>query len=108
MGNYTISDWTDEDCDIVMETFSRLEGKHTLLLMAILALEGEQSFGQLKRALTPISSKTLTERLNKLVDAGLIANRRQLEGKVAKSYYRIERNNLEFLDLLKAFRRYSR
>jgi len=105
--NYAISDWTDSDCDNVERMFSLLSGKYTMLLMSVLALEGEQSFGNLKRSLNPISSKTLSDRLSILTKAGLISNRRARVGRVEMSYYSQKRGNIEFLDILVAFRNFN-
>lgn len=107
MSQYAIDNWTDSDCKIVEQTFSHLENKYTLLLMSVLALEGEKSFGEIKRALGAISSKTLSGRLSYLVKSGLIHNRREAKGKITKSIYSIDNGRQGFLELLVAFRSYA-
>ncbi len=104
MGKYRIEGWTDEDCAQVTRLFDVLSGKYTMLLVAILALEGEKNFGQLKRDMQPISSKTLAARLRHLERHGLITNRRITDGKVKLSYYGLNKNDKEVLAVLRAFR----
>ncbi len=107
MKEYAIRGWTDDDCAIVDQVFSKLQGKYSLLIVSILALEGEKSFGELSRALKPLNSKTLTDRLRSLQNDGVIINRREMDGKIKKSYYKIEKGKAEILELLKAFRLYA-
>lgn len=104
---FTIEDWTNDDCLMVQNTFEIIEGRHTLLLLAAFGLEGEMSFGRLKKELC-INSKTLSYRLRRLENAGIVTNRRVYEGKVEKSYYSLNKASDELLELLKAFRAYSK
>lgn len=105
--HYAIPDWTNNDCALVEQMFASLEGRYSMLLMSAFALEGEMSFGRLRRELG-INAKTLTQRLERLQQDGLIVNRRIMEGKVRKSYYSLNGNKDEFLHLLKAFRVYAK
>jgi DNA-binding HxlR family transcriptional regulator len=108
MSKYTIKNWTDKDCDVVGQLFEKLQGRYTLLLVSILALEGRRSFGSLKRSITGISTKTLAERLAHLVKNGIVGNEKIKEGNIEKSYYYIKTGQPEFLRLLKEFRKYSK
>ena len=108
MAQYTIKDWTDNDCTTVGQLFANLQGRYTLLLVSILALEGRRSFGSLKRSISGISTKTLSERLAHLVATGVIVNEKVREGNIIKSYYFITTGESEFLQLLRAFRTYSK
>ena len=69
MSLYKIKDWTDDDCVSIQNIFEKLSGKYMLLIVSILVLEGRKSYGDLKRDLCRVSSKTLTERLQQLVSA---------------------------------------
>jgi DNA-binding HxlR family transcriptional regulator len=104
---YTIKDWSDSDCQLVESIFEKLSGKYTLLIVSILVLEGEHSFGDLRRAVPAINTKTLADRLAYLTRTGVISNRRVTEGRVNKSYYFVNSGNKEFQFLLKAFREYG-
>ncbi len=108
MTQYAIKSWTDDDCMVVEQLFTTLQGRYTLLLVSILALEGRHSFGSLKRSISGISTKTLADRLAHLVATGVIANEKVKEGNIVKSYYFIATGESEFLQLLKAFRTYSK
>lgn len=103
---FKIKDWTVEDCARVQKVFSMIEGKYTLLILAAFMLEGEMSFGRLKRELN-INAKTLTLRLNKLLKDGLIKNRKVLDGKVSRSFYSINGGDEALRNLLLAFKEYS-
>lgn len=107
MKKYAIKSWTDDDCAKVQDAFELMQGKHTLLLVSILVLEGKKSFGELKRAIDGISTKILSQRLTMLVQSNVIKNERVMEGKVKKSYYYIDKGKKEFENILKAFKAYS-
>lgn len=102
----THTNWTDEDCNKLDELLDKLSGKHSLHLLAVLALRGERSFGDLKRDMAPISPKVLSNCLSQLKSQGFITNRKTLEGRVKKSYYSITQKD-KFLKILLSFREYA-
>lgn len=98
--------WSRKDCSAVDSLLKAISGKHSLHLLAILALYGEKSFGDLKREMTPISPKVLAECLEKLVENGFVLNRKSKGGNVNRSFYAIAERDL-FLPILFGLRRYA-
>jgi DNA-binding HxlR family transcriptional regulator len=61
----------DDSCPVARAVRS-LDGKWTLLIIRDL-LGGTRRFGELRASLVGISSKTLTDRLRQLIEAGLVS-----------------------------------
>jgi DNA-binding HxlR family transcriptional regulator len=60
----------DDDLEPLAKLLAILSGPWTMLLLHRLHLEGPKRFGELKRRLGTISTKTLTERLRMLEEEG--------------------------------------
>jgi len=98
--------WDAESCTIIDSVIARIAPKYSMVILAILVLEGPQNFGVLRRALGA-SAKTLAERLRALEAEGLIA-RTVGDGRVVTTTYSATSAANEFYDVLCAMRDWGR
>ncbi len=84
----------------VLATFNFLSKRWSLLILKSLS-EGVETFGDLKRALSGISPKILSERLSELVSEGYV-ERVVIDGKPVKIRYALTKKGTSFKECLKS------
>ncbi len=107
MADYLLP-WDDDACTVVDRVLALVEPKHTMLILAILLLDGPQHFGELRRTLGGVSAKSLSARLRALEEAGLVSRTPEIEGKVQRTRYAATSSAAGFYDVLCAMRDWGR
>ena len=100
--------WDDEACAVVNRVLATVEPKHTMLILAILLLDGPQHFGELRRALGGVPAKSLSARLRALEELGLVSRSVEVEGRVQRTRYEATSSAGGFYGVLCAMRDWGR
>ena len=100
--------WDDDSCSVVDRVLAIVEPKHTMLILAILILDGPMHFGELRRALGGISAKMLSSRLHALEEQGLLSRRDEFEGRIRRTRYIPTASAIAFYEVLCAMRDWGR
>ncbi len=100
--------WDDEACAVVDRVLATVEPKHTMLILAILLLDGPQHFGELRRTLGGVPAKSLSARLRALEELGLVSRTVEADGRVQRTRYAATDAAAGFYRVLCAMRDWGR
>jgi len=107
MWKNTKTQWSDDEYDEADKVLQVIQYKYVWNILTHLSHNWKMAFWEIKRELSPISTKVLSERLKLLVDEWYIWNEKEKQGKVIRSYYHIDKDPEELHEVLEAFKNYA-